>query len=94
MKIKHALGIFVILSLLAYLLEYLESIGKDSFLVFLWIFLMPGFILYVIVTGDIHGWQPGPIGQYRRVLVTGFGSTVFWLLLFFAIKKYKNRHRF
>jgi formate hydrogenlyase subunit 3/multisubunit Na+/H+ antiporter MnhD subunit len=46
---------FTILSCLAYGLQYLEKIEKDSYLAFLWILLMPGIILYIFVTGDIHG---------------------------------------
>jgi hypothetical protein len=39
---------------------------------------MPGFILYMLITGDIHGWQPSPIGQAGRIIVTTLGSWVFW----------------
>lgn len=82
---------FVTLSGLAYGLEYLEKIEKDSYVAFLWILLMPGFILYVIVTGDIHGWQPGPIGQSGRVLVTGFGSATFWTTTWFFFAKRRSK---
>jgi hypothetical protein len=39
---------------------------------------MPGFLIYVLVTGDIHGWQPGPIGQAGRIVVATLGSWIFW----------------
>ncbi len=76
-----------ILSSLTYLLEYLEANEQDAYLGFLWILVMPGFLLYVIVTGDIHGWQPGPIGQLGRVLVTGFGSAIFWTVIYYFIAR-------
>ncbi len=50
---------------------------------------MPGFIIYVLVTGDIHGWQPGPIGQAGRIIVTTLGSWIFWTPLIYWI--YKRR---
>lgn len=50
---------------------------------------MPGFIIYVLVTGDIHGWTPGPIGQAGRIAVTTFGSWMFWTPLIYWI--YKRR---
>jgi hypothetical protein len=90
MKTKFILILFsalATLSALAYGLEYLEKIEKDSYVSFLWILLMPGFILYVTVTGDIHGWQPGPIGQFGRVLVTGFGSALFWTTIWYFIAR-------
>jgi hypothetical protein len=74
-------------STLTYLLEYLERNEQDAYLGFLWILIMPGFFLYVILTGDIHGWQPGPIGQLGRVLVTGFGSAIFWSVVYYFIAK-------
>jgi hypothetical protein len=40
---------------------------------------MPGFIVYVLLTGDIHGWQPGPIGQGGRIVVTTLGHGYFGL---------------
>jgi hypothetical protein len=49
----------------------------------------PGFIIYVLVTGDIHGWQPGPIGQAGRIIVTTLGSWIFWTPLIYLI--YKRR---
>lgn len=96
MKTKYILilfSAFATLSGLAYGLEYLEKNGKDSYVAFLWILLMPGFILYVILTGDIHGRQPGPIGQSGRVLVTGFGSSIFWTIIwFFFAKRRLKKH--
>jgi hypothetical protein len=50
---------------------------------------MPGFIVYVLVTGDIHGWQPGPIGEAGRIIVTTLGSWIFWTPLIYWI--YKRR---
>lgn len=94
MKTKFTLilcSAFATLSGLAYGLEYLEKIDKDSYVAFLWVLLMPGIFLYVIVTGDIHGWQPGPIGQSGRVIVTGFGSAVFWSIVIYFI--YRRRIR-
>lgn len=49
---------------------------------------MPGFLVYVLATGDIHGWQPGPIGQARRIIVTTVGSWIFWTPLIYWI--YRN----
>lgn len=46
---------------------------------------MPGFIIYVLATGDIHGWQPGPIGQAGRIIVTTLGSWIFWTPLIYWI---------
>ncbi len=94
MKTKFILilfSAFATLSGLAYELEYLEKIEKDSYVAFLWVLLVPGFILYVIATGDIHGWQPGPIDQSGRVLVTGFGSAIFWSTFIYFI--YRRRIR-
>lgn len=48
---------------------------------------MPGFIIYVLLTGDIHGWQPGPIGQAGRIIVTTLGSWIFWTPLVYWIYK-------
>lgn len=63
-----------------------DSIGA----IFLFI-LFPGFVLYVLVTGDIHGWQPGPIGHTGRVAVTTIGSFIFWLPIVYWI--YRKRKR-
>lgn len=91
-KILYALILFFIgLSTLTYILEYLERNEQDAYLGFLWILVMPGFVLYVLVTGDIHGWQPGPIGQLGRVLVTGFGSAIFWSLIYYFIAKRRTK---
>ncbi|MEO9805784.1 MAG: hypothetical protein ABJF04_21180 [Reichenbachiella sp.] len=91
MKYKFVLILLVLVGLmssLAYLLEYLEKKNEDSILGFLWLFLLPGLILYVLVTGDIHGWQPGPIGERGRILVTGFGSAFFWsIIIYFKTRK-------
>jgi hypothetical protein len=59
--------------------DVLDTNHSDSALVGVLIIpSMPGFILYVLLTGDIHGWQPGPIGQAGRIIVTTLGSWVFW----------------
>lgn len=52
---------------------------------------MPGFILYVLLTGDIHGWQPGPIRQAGRIIVTTLGSCIFWAPIVYWIYKRLNR---
>lgn len=56
----------------------MQIIVKNAFLGVLLLPSMPGFILFVLVTGDIHGWQPGPIGQAGRIIVTTLGSWTFW----------------
>src|SRR4051794_10425853 len=68
--------------------DILDTNHSDSALVGVLIIpSMPGFILYVLVTGDIHGWQPGPIGQVGRIVVTTLGSWVFWTPLIYWIYK-------
>lgn len=59
----------------------------------LMILSMPGFIIYVLVTGDIHGWQPGPIGQAGRIIVTTLGSWLFWTPLIYWIYRRRLRRK-
>ena len=40
--------------------------------------LLPGYLVYIITTGDIHGWRPGPIGVVGRVMVSGVANALFW----------------
>jgi hypothetical protein len=57
------------------------------------LFLFPGFIIYIISTGDIHGWQPGPIGQLGRVIVTALGAWLCWSIIAMAIYQAKKIRR-
>ncbi|RNI25645.1 hypothetical protein [Rufibacter latericius] len=94
-KVKSGLGFLVLtigmlvgLGLLGILTEWNERQGPDNgFINFLSILLFPGFILYVLTTGDIHGWQPGPIGQTGRVMVTVLGSWIFWSVISYLINR-------
>lgn len=54
---------------------------------------IPGFLVYVLVTGDIHGWQPGPIGQVGRIIVTTLGAWIFWTPLIYWIYRRIKRIR-
>jgi hypothetical protein len=54
--------------------------------------LLPGYIVYIIVTGDIHGWQPGPIGYGGRVAVSSFFNVLFWLPIVFRLRKRKAKN--
>ena len=54
---------------------------------------MPGFLIYVLLTGDIHGWQPGPIGQAGRIIVSTIGAWVFWTPLIYWIYKKRLRNK-
>jgi hypothetical protein len=54
---------------------------------------IPGFIIYVLVTGDIHGWQPGPIGQAGRIVVTTLGSWIFWTPVIYWIYKRRRKRK-
>ncbi|MDF7810909.1 hypothetical protein [Hymenobacter sp. YC55] len=54
--------------------------------------LLPGYIGYIIVTGDIHGWQPGPIGYGGRVAVSSFFNILFWLPIVFKLIKRKAKN--
>ena len=68
--------------------DVLDTNNSDGVLVTVLIIpSMPGFLLYVLITGDIHGWQPGPIRQAGRIIVTTLGSWVFWTPLVYWIYK-------
>lgn len=85
-----ALVTLLALALTTTIADILDTNHSDSaFLGMLIIPSMPGFIIYVLVTGDIHGWQPGPIGQAGRIIVTTLGSWIFWTPLIYWI--YKRR---
>ena len=78
----------LILATTTIIADVLDTNHSDSALVgALIIPSMPGFILYVLITGDIHGWQPGPIGQAGRIIVTTLGSWIFWTPLVYWIYK-------
>jgi hypothetical protein len=47
---------------------------------------IPGLLLYVLTTGDIHDWHPGPLGRVGRVLVTSVGTSVFWSLIVWIVR--------
>jgi hypothetical protein len=81
---------FWIIALLTLLVLTITTTIADAFDSGLFIIpSMPGFIIYVLVTGDVHGWQPGPIGQAGRIIVTTLGSWIFWTPLIYWI--YKRR---
>ncbi len=79
----------IILIPLTLILEKLEnSEPHTTVTAVMSLFIMPGFIIYVIVTGDIHGWKPGPIGVGGRITVTVLASALFWsTLIYFASRK-------
>ncbi|MFC6998459.1 hypothetical protein [Rufibacter roseus] len=88
-----AIVIFLVLAILTTTGDILDTNNNDSGFVGLIVLpTIPGFILYVLVTGDIHGWQPGPIGQVGRIIVTTVGAWMFWTPLIYWIykKKFKN----
>jgi hypothetical protein len=81
-----ALGLLAGLTGLTLLLEYLESrVVHDSWMTIPYLPIMPGFFIYVIITGDIHGWKPGPIGQEGRIIVTIIASWVVWTLIAYVV---------
>jgi hypothetical protein len=43
--------------------------------------LLPGTLGYVLVTGDIHGWHPGPIGAGGRIAVVACFTTLWWTVV-------------
>ena len=71
--------------------DLMDSKGDDSVMGIFMLPLMPGYIIYVLLTGDIHGWQPGPMGQSGRIIVTIIGSWIFWTpLIYWIHKKFKR----
>ncbi|CAG5081500.1 hypothetical protein [Parvicella tangerina] len=81
-KIKYwKIWLIVFLVVLAFVgyVDFQESNGNSPIITPISMVIgSPGYILYVIFTGDIHGAQPGPIGQFGRILVASIGSTFFW----------------
>ena len=68
-----------------------ESHGHSSLASILSYFTVPGYFLYIIVTGDIHGWKPGPIGEGGRMAVAILGSTFFWTpVIYFLLRLFKK----
>ena len=71
--------------------EYLD--GRDYHGVFsmpLALPLLPGYLVYIITTGDIHGWRPGPIGVSGRIIVSGVANALF---LTFVLARLLKRSR-
>lgn len=96
-KTKNSLWTIALMTLLVLIIttttgDILDTNNSESELAGLLIIpSIPGFIIYVLVTGDIHGWQPGPIGQVGRISVTTLGAWIFWTPLIYWI--YKRRLR-
>ena len=68
--------------------EYLD--GRDYHGVFsvpLVLLLLPGYLVYIITTGDIHGWRPGPIGVSGRIIVSGVANALFWTFILARLLK-------
>ena len=85
-----ALVMLLILAITTTIADILDTNNSDSvFVGILIIPSMPGFLIYVLTTGDIHGWQPGPIGQSGRIIVCTLGAWIFWLPFAFMIYKRK-----
>jgi hypothetical protein len=89
-----ALVILIVLTITTTTGDILDTNNSESGLVGLLIIpSMPGFLVYVLVTGDIHGWQPGPIGQVGRIIVTTLGAWIFWTPLIYWIYKKRKRSK-
>jgi hypothetical protein len=88
---KIALIVFLVLTPITILSDIMDRKGDDAVMAIFMVPLMPGYIIYVLVTGDIHGWQPGPIGQSGRIIVTIIGSWIFWTPLIYWINKKLKR---
>lgn len=80
-----ALVMLVVLVTTTTIADVLNTNKNDSvFVGILGIASLPGFFIYVFTTGDIHGWQPGPIGQAGRIIVCTVGSWMFCCHLLFV----------
>lgn len=84
------LGVITPIAVISYIME---SKGDDTLMGMFMLPLMPGFLVYVLVTGDIHGWQPGPIGQGGRIIVTILGSWIFWTPLVYWLCNRRRKRR-
>jgi hypothetical protein len=94
MTVKKSNGKFWVIALVTLLILMITTTIADVFDSGLLIIpSMPGFIIYVLMTGDIHGWQPGPIGQAGRIIVTAVGSWIFWTpLIYWSYKRRQNKN--
>ena len=73
---------------LTLLMEYVDRLPNPPFWSSLVVLpLIPGYLVYVLVTGDIHGWYPGPIGVGGRVAVVSICTTLVWALLVWRLTK-------
>lgn len=87
-----ALVILLVLTVTTSIGDILDTNHNESGLAGLFMIpSIPGFLVYVLVTGDIHGWQPGPIGQVGRIIVTALGSWIFWTPLINWMFKRRKR---
>jgi hypothetical protein len=92
MKKVGTLKLGIGLSILLFLLSYLTDSADGGILAIFSLPLIPGFIIFVLTTGDIHGWQPGPVGEIGRILVIAIGSWFFWYpVLYLIIKKLNQK---
>lgn len=91
-KKKALIRTVVILFIVSFVFSALSQID-DSWEGMFLLFNFPGFVVYVISTGDIHGWNSGPIGRVGRAIVTALGSWAFWSLVTFVIYKAKQIRR-
>ena len=88
---KIALIVFLVLTPITIFSDMMDIKGHDAVVGIFMVPLMPGYIIYILLTGDIHGWQPGPIGQSGRIIVTLIGSWLFWTpLIYWFTKKFKR----
>ena len=72
---------FVLLS------EYHKQIPPPFWVSLITYPLLPGYMVYILVTGDIHGWKPGPIGFDGRVAVVSISNTLIWALVVWFLTK-------
>ena len=70
------------------LIEYTDRLPNPPFWGSLVVVpLLPSYLVYVLVTGNIHGWYPGPIGVGGRVAVVSVFTTLVWALLVWRLTK-------